>query len=388
MTVTAEPDPNHNTDRIDEPQGSNAPTPATAEVSAPAERPDEADATPKTKGMMTKVIGGIGAAIMSMMIALGVKYGEGIINPKPPAPPPQPIAVVIHNPAETPKTHPGTTPTTHTNPPPANLPPDPTKLYETGTAEPLFNGTDLTGFYSMLGDPKELKEVAPANPLGKNNDPLKVFSVQDGLLRVSGEVYGALLTEKEYGDYVLTAEYKWGDKTWPPRTKLARNSGILLHCVGPDDGVRKTFPQAIRCRIEEGRTGDFRLWAAKPAVHSLSVECEERGVLTGAKTVAILEYKPGAPARTMLDGDLYHLGMTQGWRDVKGWYSPNDAEKQAGQWNTLECYCFGDSVTIRLNGKVVNHATRSAQTKGKIGLFSLKSEILFRTLEVRPLTKK
>jgi DNA polymerase IV len=37
---------------------------------------------------------------------------------------------------------------------------------------------------------------------------------------------------------------------------------------------------------------------------------------------------------------------------------------------------------------VINHGTRSAQTKGKIGIFSFKAEIFFRSLALRPLTKK
>src|SRR5262249_53329745 len=43
---------------------------------------------------------------------------------------------------------------------------------------PLFNGKDLTGFYTYL------------RGLGKNNDPDKVFTVQDGAIRVSGQTFG------------------------------------------------------------------------------------------------------------------------------------------------------------------------------------------------------
>ena len=57
----------------------------------------------------------------------------------------------------------------------------------------LFNGKDLTGFYTYLGSPKKGEKH-----LGKNNDPTKVFSVKDGAIRVSGEIYGCFTTEKEY----------------------------------------------------------------------------------------------------------------------------------------------------------------------------------------------
>src|SRR5262249_61218829 len=46
----------------------------------------------------------------------------------------------------------------------------------------LFNGKDLTNFYTFLVK------------YGKNNDPEKVFTVQNGMIRVSGNVFGRLLT--------------------------------------------------------------------------------------------------------------------------------------------------------------------------------------------------
>ncbi|HEU0006064.1 MAG TPA: DUF1080 domain-containing protein, partial [Terriglobia bacterium] len=83
----------------------------------------------------------------------------------------------------------------------------------------LFNGKDLTGLYGWLKDTHY-------------KDPRNVFSVEDGVLKISGEVNGYLATEKEYRDYHLVVEYKWGAKTYGAKT--VRNSGILLHAVGPD----------------------------------------------------------------------------------------------------------------------------------------------------------
>jgi hypothetical protein len=93
-------------------------------------------------------------------------------------------------------------------------------------------------------------------------------------------------------------------------------------------------------------------------------------------------------AMVFRDGYVFQRDWPWNWGDKKGWHTPGGPEKPAGEWNKLECYCFGDTITIRLNGQVVNHATRSAQTKGKIGLQSYKAEIFFRRLDVQPLTKK
>src|SRR5437867_12171976 len=108
-------------------------------------------------------------------------------------------------------------------------------LAATSSAEPvthpirLFNGKNLDSFYTYLGAPKKGEK-----PYGKNNDPEKVFSVDNGMVRVSGKVYGCFITEKEFENYHLVVEFKWGTKTWPPREDKTMDSGILLHCVGED----------------------------------------------------------------------------------------------------------------------------------------------------------
>src|SRR5262245_53510115 len=98
-----------------------------------------------------------------------------------------------------------------------------------GATIKLFNGKDLTNFYTWLSAPKKGEK-----PYGKNNDPEKVFTVVEGMIRVSGKVFGCFTTDKEYENYHLVVEFKWGDLTWPPRVDKTMDSGILLHCVGED----------------------------------------------------------------------------------------------------------------------------------------------------------
>ena len=59
----------------------------------------------------------------------------------------------------------------------------------------LFNGRDLTGFYTFLRD------------RGRDQDPKGVFTVNDGLLRISGEEGGCITTTEEYENYRLVAEF-------------------------------------------------------------------------------------------------------------------------------------------------------------------------------------
>src|SRR3954453_15368151 len=60
----------------------------------------------------------------------------------------------------------------------------------------LFNGRDLTGWYTWLRE-------------SKYDDPKKVFSIVDRMLRISGEDWGGIATRQMYRDYHLIVEWKW-----------------------------------------------------------------------------------------------------------------------------------------------------------------------------------
>lgn len=244
----------------------------------------------------------------------------------------------------------------------------------------LFNGRDLTNFYTYL--------VAPAKgekPYGKNNDPERVFTVHDGMVHVSGKVYGGFTTEKEYENYHLIVEFKWGEKTWPPREKATRDSGILLHCTG-DDGGYGPWMESFECQMIEGGTGDFLVLGGKTK-RSLTVESEKRPTGAGEKKHDESYFKPGAPATAFPSGRINWWGRDPGWQDVKGFRGKEDVERPAGEWNTLECVCDGDKITNILNGKVVNAATKASHTRGKILFQSEGAEVFFRRIDLKRLKR-
>src|SRR5437879_2094200 len=75
----------------------------------------------------------------------------------------------------------------------------------------LFNGKNFDGWKKFV-DPK-----SKANPD-------KIWTIKDGLIICEGSVYGYLITDKEYENYVLRVQWRWGDKV----TK-SRNSGVFVH---------------------------------------------------------------------------------------------------------------------------------------------------------------
>lgn len=235
----------------------------------------------------------------------------------------------------------------------------------------LFNGKDLTNFYTYLGTPLNSKK-----PYGKDNDPENVFTVHDGMIHVSGKVFGGLITKKEYENYHLVVEYKWGQKTWPPRADKARDSGVLLHCVGEEGAAGGVWMESIEFQMIEGGTGDFILVGAKTKP-SLTVEAEKRD--------GQYYYKPGAPPITLHSGRFNWYGRDPQWKDSKGFRGPQDVEKPIGEWNTLECICRGDTITNLVNGKVVNAGKGARPSKGKLLFQSEGAEVFFRKIDLRPL---
>src|SRR5687768_15095437 len=84
----------------------------------------------------------------------------------------------------------------------------------------LFNGKDLTGWDTYLrakhisgyGINRSFPGVAVEPPIGLNNDPLKVFAVKDGEVQISGQIYGGFHSKKEYSNYHISFQTKWGEK--------------------------------------------------------------------------------------------------------------------------------------------------------------------------------
>ena len=109
--------------------------------------------------------------------------------------------------------------------------------------KPIFNGKDLEGWYTFL------------KSKGVRNDPDTVFSVQNGLLRITGKEFGYIVTERSFTDFHLVVEFKWGEKKYPPRENKVRDNGILYHVVQTD----RVWPRSIECQIQEGDCGDFWL---------------------------------------------------------------------------------------------------------------------------------
>jgi hypothetical protein len=231
----------------------------------------------------------------------------------------------------------------------------------------LFNGKDFTGLYAWV------KGSGRA-------DPKKVFTVQDGMIRASGMANGYVATDKEYRDYHLSVEYKWGKYT---SGKYVRNSGVLLNAVGPDGGAGGVWMSCIECQLAQGCAGDFI------AIRGKGRDGAAIPVTFKADTVVGPDkrprWKPGGTPRVFTNRQLWWSRHDPDFKELLDTRGKHDVESPLGEWTRVECICAGQRITVRVNGTTVNECYDAFPAAGKILLQSEGSEIYFRNFELRPL---
>ena len=233
----------------------------------------------------------------------------------------------------------------------------------------LFNGLDFDGWYTFLQN------------RGRDTDPKRVFTVQDGMIRISGEEWGCITTHAEYENYRIVVEFKWGGLTFDPRLDKARDSGLLLHSQGEDGSSNGIWIHSIECQIIEGGTGDFIV------VGDGTDQFKITSTVASEKQGSSFIFHPDGHNETIQKGRINWYGRDLEWKDVLGFRGENDIEKPVGEWNTLECIVLDRNISIFLNGILVNRATNVKPDKGRIQIQSEGAEIFFRRVELTPITK-
>ena len=233
----------------------------------------------------------------------------------------------------------------------------------------LFNGQNLDGWYTFLKN------------RGRDSDPKKVFTVNNGIIQISGEEWGCITTEKEYENYHLVVEFKWGEKTYEPRVEKARDSGVLLHSTGEDGAYSGIWMHSIECQLIEGGTGDFIV--VGDGSDNLSLTSPVAPQKQGNSNV----FQPAGNPVTIHGGRIDWYDRDANWQDMKGFRGENDVEKPIGEWNKLECIVNQGKINVFLNGTLVNQAIDVKPLKGRIQIQSESAEIFFKKIAITPLPK-
>jgi len=187
----------------------------------------------------------------------------------------------------------------------------------------LFNGINLDGWGFVL----------------QNNTkaPSEVFSVQGGVIHITGNPFGYMFTLEKYENYRLHVEWRWPQE--------ATNSGIFLHVQNEN----KVWPNAVECQLQAGNAGDFVLLNGSDLAEFVTKEGETRPAFP------IIRKKNASP------------------------------EMPVGEWNNAVIICENGCITVFINGVLQNEGTKSLHKSGHIALQSEGKDIQFRNVRLTPL---
>lgn len=205
------------------------------------------------------------------------------------------------------------------------------------SAEPLFNGKDLTGWTPDVPSADGKPETPPS------------FIVRDGLLVSKGEPRGHLVSDKSYSNYKLEVEYRFTGKPG--------NCGVLVHASEPRN-LYKMFPKSIEVQMNSGDAGDF--WCI-------------------GENIEVPDMEKRRPRK---EGQAFGGSANDARRILN---LTDDSEKPLGEWNTMVIECKNDEVIVHVNGVLVNHGTKSTATGGKLAIQAEGTEVEFRKVDLTQL---
>ncbi|MCX7818599.1 MAG: DUF1080 domain-containing protein [Kiritimatiellae bacterium] len=179
-----------------------------------------------------------------------------------------------------------------------------------------------------------------AEPSARKGD---VWSVRDGVLVCRGEPMGYLFTKAVYTNLRLRLEWRWAPGSAPG------NSGVLLRI----NGEPRPLPRSIEVQLKSG----------------------DAGALYGFHGMALR----GPEDRTFRREGHPMGGTLTGVRKAEA------AEKEPGEWNSMEVELRGGILRVMVNGRQVNAAEDCEVVPGPVGLQSEGGEIHFRNVVIEAL---
>lgn len=246
------------------------------------------------------------------------------------------------------------------------------KAIEPESVIKIFNGNNLDGLYIWMRDTEY-------------EDPRHVFTVKDGMLHISGDGYGGIITKNNYKNYHLIVEYRWGGKTWGARKEKTRDSGVLVHGIGRDGGYSGTWLHSIEAQIIEGGVGDFILVRGKKedgSYYPMSMDARVVKDRDGENC-----WNEDGKLNTFQSGRINWYGRDPDWADEINFRGKEDVESPGLEWTTLEVICDGDKITNIVNGVKVNEGSNVTPDYGKILIQTEMAELYVRKWEIWPVGK-
>jgi len=222
-------------------------------------------------------------------------------------------------------------------------------------------------------------DTYPALGLGNKRNVFSVIQENgEDVLKVTGEIFGSLMSKNEYQNYHLKFQVKWGEKLWEPMLKAKRNNGLLYHSIGePGKGLWNTWMTCLEFEVENTNFGDFITINNDGNIHA---KCPAE------KTGNKFYYNPDAP--------LVDFGWSR-FPDGRC-YKTKDLEKPLGEWTTVELISFNGMNLHIIEGEVVMAVYEAKffdgkkwipMNKGKLQLQSEGAETYFKDIRIKPIKK-
>lgn len=229
--------------------------------------------------------------------------------------------------------------------------------------EPLFDGDSLAGWYTWT----------PSQ--GRDLDRHQMFAMEGGELHVLGTdiapaefEFGYLATEREYQDFHLRFDYRWGGRHY---VNFPKDSGFFFAMVGPD----QLWPRSIECQVMVMDTGSVYIF--DHATVATTIDPATGRYLEG-----------GTPIRTPRMAEPYPRVTHSSAFDV------------VDDWNTVEVIARGATAELRVNGNVTFRSTDHLQpdpeaptdpaldiplTRGRLVIQQEGAEVWYRNVELMEL---
>ena len=215
----------------------------------------------------------------------------------------------------------------------------------------------------------------------QHDDPRRVFQLEDGVLRCGDEDQGYVATKTAYRDYWLHVEYRWGRKN--PNDKYVRNSGVLLHGVGPHGSASGVWMTSLECQLAQGCEGDLIVIRGK----------DDQGKVVPARISCLTVLDEDNKTRWSPDGKPTVYSGKQFWwskhqpffKELIDTRGKHDVASPLGEWTKVDIECRGAKISIQINGVTVNQCYDAHPSDGRILLQAEGHEVFFRNLEIGPL---
>jgi hypothetical protein len=239
---------------------------------------------------------------------------------------------------------------------------------QTDTWQPLFNGKDFSGWDTYLRAPEGAKD---STPIGFNKDPHGVFTISNGVIHISGQDWGAIISKNDYSNYQIRFQIKFGEKKWPPRENLLRDGGLMFHSSGPQNYGYHCWMRSNEMQIQETEIGDF-FNAGEGTCEFTVSKTTVKGEETDSEVVE--QHDPN--------------GILKRYNDRV--YRSGNFENPHGEWTTGELIARGADAVFIVNGFVVNRLyntfredLRQQTTSGKLQFQSESGEYFLKNIQLR-----